>query len=254
MKFAEWYKYNEDGSVRVEFVTKEHGAIPLSIAAKMFRVDVKNTLACDKSKFREMLFGIKHINDDGIACDEYCNPLEDEETYAPLPGKEIEKWDQHIFISRDGESALDDEEWSKLSPDQQSTYRKVDCMEVKFSTDVPLNGPVYLCKEAVEIMEELFGLDVLIGDPINKRYQYECRHNTAFAAQYGYVLSLALRELERQRFERNMAHLIGGEIIGMLSEIFDHGDGGSKPNESEEADDDQDEDRAGDSEGPKETE
>lgn len=226
MKFAEQYSYNEDGSVRGEFVTKEHGVIPLSFSAKMFGIDIMKKLNCKKSDFRGLLLGVKYVNDDGLACDSEGNPLEDEKTYAPLPGKEVEKWDQHIFISRDGESALDDEEWNALPHEEQSSYRKVDCMEVELSTSVPINGPVYLCKEAVVIMARLLGGDAIIGDPINERYQYECRHNTAFAAQYGFVLNMALEELQRRLDMKELAHDLAMSIAKMVfgNTMDDEGD------------------------------
>lgn len=240
MKFAEQYSYNEDGSVRGEFVTKEHGVIPLSFNAKMFGVNLMEKLDCRKSDFRGLLLGVKYVNDDGLACDSEGNPLEDEKTYAPLPDKKIEKWDQHVFISCDGESALDDEEWNALSPEEQSSYRKVDCMEVELSTSVPINGPIYLCKEAVVIMAELFGRDVVVGDPINERYQYECRHNTAFAAQYGFVLNMALKELQRHLEMKELAHDMAMSIAEMvfgsiMDDEDDEDDADKKPDEKPDA-------------------
>ncbi len=233
MKFAEQYSYNEDGSVRGEFVTKEHGVIPLSFSTKMLGIDIMEKLKCRKSDFRGLLFGAKYVNDDGLACDSEGNPLEDKKTYAPLPGKKVEKWDQHIFISRDGESALDDEEWNALSPEGQSSYRKVDCMEVELSTSVPINGPVYLCKEAVVIMAELLWCDATIGDPINERYQYEYRYNTAFAAQYGFVLNMALKELQWRLDMNELAHDLAMSIAKMVfgNTMDDEDDADEKPDE-----------------------
>lgn len=241
MKFAEQYSYNEDGSVRGEFVTKELGVIPLSYSAKMFGVNLMEKLRCKKSDFRGLIFGVKYINDGGLACDSYGNPLEDSATYALTSEVKPEEWDFHLFLSHDGNSALDDEEWAKLSPEDQAAYRKVDCLEVELAAGMPINGPVYLCKEAVVIMTGLFMQDVRVGDPINKRYQYECQHNTAFAAQYGFVLNIALKELERDLVLEQMAHEIGAEIFAMLRECFeDDEDDESQEPEQEETKEDMD--------------
>ncbi len=238
MKFAEQYSYNEDGSVRGEFVTKEHGVIPLSFSAKMFGIDLAKMLKCDKRNFRGLLLGIKHVNNDGVACDVDGNPLESEDTYTPLPGKEIEKWDQHIYISRSGESAVDDEEYAKLSTEDQSLYRKVDCMEVELATGVPIRGPIYLCKEAAEIMSELFTLDVSIGDPIIKRYQFECQHSTTFAAQFGFLLKVSLEALEAKLSIERMARDITSGLFGMFASCVcpgssDDADGEDDKNDEE---------------------
>lgn len=236
MNFAEQYSYNMDGSVRGEFVTKGQGVIPLSYGAKMFGVDLMKKIRCKKSDFRGLIFGVKYVNDDGLACDSDGNPLEDPTTYTLTSEIRPEAWDLHLFLNHDGSSALDDDEWAKLSPEDQQSYRKVDCIEVELAAGVPINEPVYLCKEAAIILIEMFRQDVLIGDPINKRYQHECQHNEVFATQFGYMLNRALIELEREKYEMELAHHFASEIIGALCEIFNDDD------------DDEDEEKSGNDE------
>ena len=216
MKFAEQYSYNKDGSVRGEFASKEHGVIPLSFSAKMFGVNLMKKIRCKKADFRGMLFDLKHINDDGLACDSEGNPLEEERTYEPIPDVKPERWDHYIFISRDGESVLEEEEWAALKPEEQANYRKVGCIEVELASDMPINGPIYLCREATTVIAELLRLDVLIGDPINERYQHECRHNEEFAAQFSYVLDMALEELKQRQADQELLHAISMELADMI--------------------------------------
>lgn len=194
MEFAEYYSYNNDGSVRGELVTKIQGVIPFECMLKMFGVDLTDKMCCNKAQFRGMLLDRKYVNDDGIACDKTGKPLEDQKTYAPLSDVQPEKWDKCIYLNRDGSSALDEEGWSTLSPAGKKAYRKVPCIAVTFSAKVPLEGVVYLCKEAVVIMSGLLWQDICIGDPINNRYLHECRYNEAFAAQYGFVVHMAMED------------------------------------------------------------
>lgn len=252
MNFAEQYSYNKDGSVRGEFVTKGQGVIPLSYSAKMFGVDLMKKVRCKKSDFRGLIFGVKYINDDGLACDPNGNPLEDPTTYALTSEVKPAEWDLHLFLSRDGNSALDDEEWAKLSPEDQKSYRKVDCMEVELAAGVPINEPVYLCKEAAIILIEMFRQDVLIGDPINKRYQHECKHNEVFATQFGHMLNRALIELEREEYERKIAFHFASELIGTLCEMFNDDDEEDEESGSDDSDKSADEENSDKTDKPDE--
>lgn len=203
MKLKDYYNRNEDGSVRAEVAfrrtdgVKESGIIPLSVLAKILGVPLVESLRWKNADFRGMILDAAHVNSDGIKCDDIGWQLEDE-NFEALSTSRSSSWKEHLWVSRDGESALTWQEYDQLPSEEASNYRRVDCMQVDvLSIFGVFHRPVqyYVCKEAVELLPEMLAKDVLTGDAITKRYLHECKHSLEFARQYGYALNRALVEL-----------------------------------------------------------
>lgn len=229
MKFADkTYSYNTDGSVRAEFITRADGIIPLNHFAEMLGVNVADLLDWQKSDLRGMVLDAKYVNDDGIKCDADGNPVETT-SFLIANGKESEKWDQYFWVRNDGHSVLDDAEWTKLSSKDQASYRKLRCMKAKFSTLHFTDEPIYICEEAVSVLADLLRRDVWTGDPIVKRYQYECQYDEDFAARYGFAISVGLEDL-RHGLVYSDALIIRHARISEMRSIHGKASIGTKPN------------------------
>jgi len=214
------YSYNTDGSIRAEIVSKtgtEGTIMPMGYFARVFGIDVADAIVVDKRDFRGLILNAKYVNNDGIACDESGNPLQDE-NFKPLPGYLIPEWDQYLWINRDGSSIISDEDYKQLSATAQSNYHVMKCVEVKLTNQFCLEGKLYLCEDNMSVLAELLRRDVWTGDPIIRRYRYECRHNEGFAARYEFALNLGLKELAQDcecvRLGGGIIRHIGsGEVI-----------------------------------------
>lgn len=216
MNFAkESYSYNADGSVRAEFITKENGVLPLMHFARLFGANIVNVFEWNKHSFRGFLLDAAFVNDDGIKCDAEHNPLEDEK-FQPLPGKLREVWGQRCWVNRDGDRVLNDEEKSALSAEEQSDFRCLRCMEIKPESKDYNGDTIYVTEEATSVLAEVLRIDVSLDDPINKRYQYECQHDGAFADKFGYAMKEGQERLRKNRMMSHMAMCALDELFRVM--------------------------------------
>lgn len=213
------YNFNSDGSVRAEFVIIGQGVVPVGYFAKMLGVHIAEAFDWNKSDLCGMLLDAAYVNDDGYKCDAYCKPVEDD-SFALLPGNKAEKWNHQLWVTHDGSSAVTDEEWGRLSAEGRASYRRLNCMAIQPSSELSISlhdNALYVTEEAVSTLAEMLVTDMtdtMIGDPIMKRYQYECKFNEAFAEKYGFVLDMALEMSHEAEKEERFRRQIAGILIG----------------------------------------
>lgn len=121
----------------------------------------------DKKDFRAFLLDMGHVNDDGYETDEYGNVLEDE-NYNLKPGAKHQHWQYYIGRSKIDGHEITKEEYDSLSDADRATYTRVKYIDIKDALTGKTVQRVY--DDDAGYMKELLTDDILIGDPINNRY------------------------------------------------------------------------------------
>lgn len=121
----------------------------------------------DKPDFRGFLLDMAHVNDDGYETDEWGNVLEDK-NYKLKPGAKHQQWQQYIGRSKIDGHEITKEEYDSLTDAERATYTRVKYIDIKNALNDNIVHRVY--DDDAGYMKELLSDDILIGDPINNRY------------------------------------------------------------------------------------
>lgn len=121
----------------------------------------------DKAKLRGFIFDAPAIDDEGRAVDANGELLEDD-NYNPLPRKTNPGWSECTAYRLDSGEEISLEEYNSLSPEEKEDYGRYKTLTVKST----LNKPMFHIRSSDrELIEALIRRDILIGDPVIKRYQ-----------------------------------------------------------------------------------
>lgn len=121
----------------------------------------------DKKDFRAFLLDMGHVNDNGYETDEWGNELEDE-NYRLKPGAKHQQWQHYIGRSKIDGHEITKEEYDRLTDAERATYTRVKYIDIKNALNDNVVHRVY--DDDAGYMKELLTDDILIGDPINNRY------------------------------------------------------------------------------------
>ncbi len=124
-----------------------------------------NKFNVSKTAFRGMTFDTAHMNDDGYEEDGHGNVIEDDH-YNVKPGYKHQEWQYYLAVDKDG-NEITSAEYAKLSEDERKKYRKVRYMDIQ-DDDGDVVQRVY--EDDAGYMKEMLNNDIMIGDPINRRY------------------------------------------------------------------------------------
>lgn len=153
----------------------------------------------DKAKLRGFIFDAPAIDNEGRAVDANGELLEDD-NYNPLPGKTNPGWSECTVYRLDSEEEISLEEYNSLSSEEKEDYGRYKTLTVKST----LNKPMFHIHDFDrELVEALIHHDILIGDPVIKRYQkvvFDYSESEEFDDLWPYrsVILKALSELSLQ--------------------------------------------------------
>lgn len=122
-------------------------------------------------EFRNMMFDRRYLNDNGVALDAAGNEVEDATNFRPLEGKVVEKWHKYIYVDEHNKE-IDRAKGDKMSPDELKNrgIRKVRYSDI---TDDDGNVISHVYEDDAGYVKEMIMNDMLIGDPITRRYAAE---------------------------------------------------------------------------------
>lgn len=120
----------------------------------------------DKKEFRAFLLDMAHVNDNGFETDEWGNRVEDDH-YRIIPGMEHKQWKYYIGRSKIDGHEITGDEYDRLSDSERANFTRVKYIDIK---DDKNNVVQRVYDDDAGYMKELLGDDILIGDPINNRY------------------------------------------------------------------------------------
>lgn len=130
-----------------------------------------NKFGVPKRDFRGMVFDTEHINDNGYETDANGKVIQDDQ-YRFMKDEngntyKHQEWSKYIAINKDTGVEVDKATYDSFSEAKKKQYKKVRFMEIKDD-----NGDVVqkVFEDDAGYMKELLTKDVMIGDPINRRY------------------------------------------------------------------------------------
>lgn len=153
----------------------------------------------DKAKLRGFIFDAPAIDDCGRAVNADGELLEDD-NYNPLPGKVNPGWSECTVYRIDSGEEISLEGYNALSPEEKEDCGRYKTLTVKST----LNKPMFHIHDFDrELVEALIHRDILIGDPVNKRYHkvvFDHSEGEEFDDLWSYrsVILKALSELSLQ--------------------------------------------------------
>lgn len=130
---------------------------------------VLNKFTYSKGQFRAMMFDMAQIDDDGYEIGEDGKPVEDWQ-YNLLPGKKRRRYQQYVAVNKKTKERISKEEYLALSKPERKNYDRVNYMDIY---DDDGDSMVRVYADDAAYIKELFGADIAIGDPINRRYLNE---------------------------------------------------------------------------------
>lgn len=122
-------------------------------------------------EFRNMMFDRRYLNDNGIALDANHKPVEDETNFRPLEGKTVEKWHKYIYVDEHNKE-IDRAKGDKMSEDELK-YKGIRKVRYSDITDDDGNVVSRVYDDDAGYVKEMIMNDMLIGDPIIRRYAAE---------------------------------------------------------------------------------
>lgn len=125
----------------------------------------------NKGAYRGMLLDKARINDDGIEEDENGVEIEDSQ-YRYKPGMENRhrEWGQYIWVDPNNNVEKTRAEYDALSASEQKKYSKVRYMDIRDDAGDVIQR---IYDDDAGYMKEMLRNDIMIGDPINRRYAAE---------------------------------------------------------------------------------
>ncbi len=134
-------------------------------------ITVANKFGFKKSDFRGMIMDKNHINDNGIEENEDGVEIEDS-MYRLKPGREHEHkgWQQYIAVHKTTNKEITKEAYDALSAQAKLDYRKVRYIDINDDENDTVQR---VFEDDAGYMKELLRKDIMIGDPINRRYLTE---------------------------------------------------------------------------------
>lgn len=124
-----------------------------------------NKFNVSKTAFRGMTFDTAHMNDDGYEEDGQGHVIEDDH-YNIKPGYKHQEWQYYLAVDKDG-NEITSAEYVSLDEAERKKYRKVRYMDIH-DDDGDVVQRVY--EDDAGYMKEMLNNDIMIGDPINRRY------------------------------------------------------------------------------------
>lgn len=122
-------------------------------------------------EFRNMMFDRRYLNDNGVALDADGNEVEDATNFRPLEGKTVEKWHKYIYVDEHNQK-IDRAKGDKMS---KAELERKNIRKVRYSdiTDDDGNIVSSVYEDDAGYVKEMIMNDMLIGDPIVRRYAAE---------------------------------------------------------------------------------